>query len=102
MSFTLANTGRRSGAEVAQVYVGQPASAGEPPRQLKGYQKVSLEPGQSRTVTIALDPLAFAHWDTGRHRWAVSAGTYRVDVGGSSRDLPLTGSVAVPASTLGP
>jgi beta-glucosidase len=102
VSFTLTNTGKRGGAEVAQVYVGDPPSVGEPPRQLKGYRKVFLEPGESTRVTIPLDERAFAHWDDTRHGWAVTAGTYQVYVGGSSRDLPLQGQATLRASWLGP
>ncbi|MGZ4200987.1 MAG: beta-glucosidase [Thermoleophilaceae bacterium] len=101
-SFTLTNTGRRAGAEVVQLYVGDPASSAEPPKQLKGYRKVWLEPGQSARVTLPLDKRSFAHWDDARHGWSVSAGSYRVLVGGSSRDLPLQGSVSVGAAWLGP
>ena len=74
----------------------------EPPKQLKGYQQGGLEPGQSTRVTLPLDKRSFAHWDDARHGWSVTAGSYRVLVGGSSRDLPLQGSVSVGASWLGP
>jgi beta-glucosidase len=100
-SFTLTNTGRRAGAEVAQLYVADPQAAGEPPKQLKGYRKVSLGPGQSTQVSIPLDRRAFAHWQTARHGWVVTPGRYDVMVGGSSRDLPLHGAVQVPAADLG-
>jgi beta-glucosidase len=102
VSFTLANTGRRAGAEVAQVYVGDPASAGEPPQQLKAFQKVLLQPGQSQTVTVTLDPRAFAVWDTGRHAWVVPGGIYRILVGSSSRDIRLQGTANVARKVLGP
>jgi beta-glucosidase len=89
------NTGRRAGSEVVQVYVGHPGSSPvpEPPRQLGAFAKVTLAPGQSRHVVLHLDARAFAHWDTGTGGWAVTPGTYRISVGTSSRDLPLTGSV---------
>ncbi|HEU5038833.1 MAG TPA: glycoside hydrolase family 3 C-terminal domain-containing protein [Nocardioides sp.] len=84
--FTVRNTGDRRGAVVPQVYVSFPRSAGEPPKQLKGFDKVRLAPGRSRRVTIHLDRRAFAHWARG---WTVDPGSYRIAVGTSSRDLPL-------------
>src|SRR5439155_23865641 len=56
-----------------------------------------LQPGESARVTLPLDPRAFAHWDTGSHAWVVAPGTYGVFVGCSSRDLPLQGTVRLPA-----
>jgi beta-glucosidase len=102
VSFTVKNTGSRAGAEVTQVYVGYPSSVGEPPHQLRGYQKVFLNAGESKTVTITLAPQAFGYWDTSRNAWTVSAGSYQVLVGGSSRQLPLQGSVSLAAQRLGP
>jgi beta-glucosidase len=96
VSFTVANVGGRAGAEVAQLYVDDPAAAGEPPRQLKGYRRVFLRPGRSVRVTLVLGPDGFAHWDTASRTWAVSAGLYRILVGGSSRDIRLRGFVRQP------
>jgi beta-glucosidase len=93
VSFTITNTGRRLGAEVGQVYVGFPSSTGEPPRQLKAFRKVSLEPGESSTVTLDLPARAFSIWDTAKDRWVVRKGDYTIQVGGSSRDLPLRAKV---------
>jgi beta-glucosidase len=87
--FTVTNTGRRSGADVAQVYVGDPRSSGEPPEQLKGFARVFLRPGQSRSVTVSLPAVAFAHWDRRVHTWLVSRGRYTIAVGDSSAALPL-------------
>jgi beta-glucosidase len=92
------NTGARAGADVAQVYVGAPAGAGEPPRQLKGFQKVSLRPGQTRHLTFVLDRRAFSVWDVDAHAWTVVPGRHQVWVGDSSRDLPLQGAVDVRAT----
>jgi beta-glucosidase len=102
VSFTVTNTGRRAGADVAQVYVGDPASTGEPPRQLKGFRKVSLEPGRSTRVTIALPEVSFAYWNTGAGTWTVADGSYRIYVGDSSASLPLQTSIARGAATLRP
>jgi beta-glucosidase len=96
-TFTVTNTGSRPGAAVPQVYVGDPAAVGEPPKQLKGFRRVELTPGQSATLTIPLDGMSFAHWDTSKHAWAVSAGTYQVMVASSSRDIVGQGSVTLPA-----
>jgi len=99
VTFTVTNTGARAGAAVGQIYVGDPAAVGEPPEQLEAFRRVELNPGQSATVTIPLGARSFAHWDTSRHAWAVSAGTYQVMVGRSSRDIAGQGSVALPAET---
>ena len=92
VTFTLKNTGMRPGAEVAQVYVGDPPASGEPPKQLKGYRKVFLQPGESSHVTFTLDPRAFAYWNDG---WAVGSGTYTIFVGSSSRDIRLQGTIGL-------
>jgi beta-glucosidase len=86
VTFTVRNTGDRTGAAVPQVYVSFPRSAGEPPKQLKGFDKLTVDPGATRRVTIHLDRRAFAHWRAG---WVVTPGDYGVAVGSSSRDLPL-------------
>ena len=97
VSATLKNTGSRSGADVAQVYVSFPSSAGEPPKQLKGFQKVSLAAGQSQTVSFKLNASAFSYWDTTAHNWVVPQGTFQIAVGDSSRNLPLQGNYQVTA-----
>jgi beta-glucosidase len=91
VSFDVTNTGTRAGAEVAQVYVGQPATAGEPPKNLRGFAKVALNPGQTQRVTVTLDARSFQAWNNG---WQTSAGTHQILVGASSRDIRLTGSTA--------
>jgi beta-glucosidase len=88
----VANTGHRSGADVAQVYLGLPASAGDPARQLEAYQRVSLRPGRSATVTFRLRGLQLADFATGR--WQIPAGDYRVYVGDSSATTQLHAPVA--------
>jgi beta-glucosidase len=102
VTMTVTNTGTRAGAEVAQVYVAAPATAGEPPKQLKGYRKVFLKPGQAATVTVPLDSRAFAQWDTAKHTWLITPGTYQVLVGSSSRDIRMQSSLKLPAQTLAP
>jgi beta-glucosidase len=94
VSFTVRNTGKRLGAEVAQVYVGDPQSTGEPPRQLKGYERVVLRPGQTKTVTLTVDRQSFSHWDTTTSTWQVTPACYALMIGTSSVDLPLHADVS--------
>jgi beta-glucosidase len=94
---TVTNTGSRAGTDVAQLYVGDPASAGEPPHQLKGFQRVTLNPGASATVTFTVTAHDLASWDTTSNNWIASAGTYQIRVGDSSRTLPLTGTLSLSA-----
>jgi hypothetical protein len=89
------NTGSRAGAEVPQLYVGMPKSTGEPPKQLKGYSKVSLDRGASKTATFKLDRRSFSHWNTAAGGWVVTKGCYRIMVGSSSRDIAQQGVVSV-------
>jgi beta-glucosidase len=92
------NTGKRVGAEVVQVYVGQPKKNGEPPRQLRGFAKVELKPAETEHVILALDKGSFSIYDTVAHRWMFPEGTYQIMVGTSSRDLPLHSLIAVNAA----
>ena len=90
--------GSRAGTEVAQLYVGHPASDGEPPHQLKGFRRITLNPGQAGTVTFTVTAHDLAHWDTGSGNWIASAGGYQILVGDSSRNLPLTGNLNNPTT----
>ncbi|WP_433066081.1 glycoside hydrolase family 3 C-terminal domain-containing protein [Dactylosporangium sp. CS-033363] len=96
VAFDVTNTGQRAGSEVPQVYVGQPAAAGEPPRNLRGFTKVSLAAGQTQRVTVTLDARSFQTWGTA---WTTTAGTHQIAVGSSSRDLRLTGQVTIGTTT---
>ena len=89
VSYVLTNTGTRAGADVGQVYVGDPPSTGEPPQQLKGYAKTWLEPGQSRAVTITLPPSAFQYWNDNTNTWVTAPGVYTIRLGDSSVGQPL-------------
>jgi len=93
--FTLANAGARAGADVAQVYVGDPAAAGEPPEQLEGFDRIELARGRRVSATIALTRRAFEHWSVSNSRWTVSPGCYAIMVGGSAGNLPLRALVAL-------
>ncbi|EDQ89527.1 uncharacterized protein MONBRDRAFT_32335 [Monosiga brevicollis MX1] len=92
VSVTVTNTGSKAGAEVAQLYLGFPSSAGEPPRQLKGFEKVVLAPGAKTTVTFDLRPRDLSIWDVKQHAWSPVSGTFEVAVGASSRDIRQTSS----------
>ncbi len=92
----LRNTGRRTGAESAQVYVGElPTSVPTPPRQLAGFAKVTLDPGESERVTVTVSRRSLSYFDTGRSAWVTPGGRVPISVGSSSRDIRLTGAVTV-------
>ncbi len=98
VEFTVKNTGKVAGAEVGQVYLGIPV-AGQPPKRLVGFKKVTLQPGESQRVSIVIDPAATNHplavWDYCSGSFAVKPGDYTVYVGSSSEDTPLTATVTV-------
>ena len=99
VTVTVENTGDRAGDEVVQVYIAKPdAKIFRPAQELKGFLRVHLEAGESRTVTIPLDDKAFRYWNDPAGRWAVEGGSYEVRVGGSSADIQLTATVTVAAS----
>jgi beta-glucosidase len=98
VSVTVTNTGTTAGSHVVQVYVSDPvATIARPPRELKGFTKVALEPGASTRVTVDLDQRAFSFWLEPLHRWVVESGDFVVAVGNHSRDLPLTRTITVDA-----
>ncbi|WP_228564056.1 glycoside hydrolase family 3 C-terminal domain-containing protein [Catenulispora rubra] len=100
---TVTNTGSRAGADVAQLYVTDPAASGQPPRQLEGFARVDLRPGQSQTVSFPLTEQNLRYWTTGTNRWATSTGGYGIAVGDadSAAALPLAGTLSVTAAQLG-
>lgn len=93
VSLDVKNTGHRAGSEVVQIYVGDPASTGEPPKQLAGFQKVTLKAGQTKRVRIVLRARAFSYWDTARQSRVIANGDYRIMAASSSRDIRLEGMV---------
>jgi beta-glucosidase len=97
VEFAVRNTGRRAGAEIAQVYASLPPAAGEPPRRLVGWQKVTLAPGQARTVRLRLELRLLSIFNPDKEAWELVPGEYRVSVGGSSRDLLLSERLTLPA-----
>ena len=103
IGFDLTNTGSTAGAEVPQLYLGFPAAASEPPKLLKGFQRISLSTGQTQHVTYNLTWEDLANWDATARGWIVTPGVFQVLVGASSRDIRLTGSFtvsAIPSSDL--
>ncbi|RAJ42709.1 beta-glucosidase [Kitasatospora sp. SolWspMP-SS2h] len=98
---TVTNTGTRAGADVAQLYVKAPASAGEPSRQLKGFVRVDLQPGASKQVSFPLGLRDLSYWSTAAGRWTADTGTYGVLVGDTSDGPQLTGSLNVTSTATG-
>jgi beta-glucosidase len=89
VGFTVGNTSRRSGSEIAEVYLTFPRGAGEPPKRLIGWVRVDLAAGQSRRVLLQVQPLYLSTFDTRLNRWREYPGRYTVLVGPSSATLPL-------------
>jgi beta-glucosidase len=93
-TFTIKNVGSVEGREVAQVYVSDPESSlPRPKKELHGFVKVLLKPGESKTVSVELDRYALSFFDERKGTWVVEAGVFEVAVGASSVDLPLRGKV---------
>jgi beta-glucosidase len=87
VSLVVENTGAVAGAEVVQLYVAPPGKAvPRPPKELKAFARVELEPGEKKTVSMALDRQSLSYWDTENGRWTVEPGEHQVLVGASSRD----------------
>jgi beta-glucosidase len=94
ISFDVTNTGNRPGTEVAEVYVGEPQTkVPRPVRELKGFSKVALMPGETRHLEVTLDQRAFSYYDATAHRWTADAGQFDVSVGRSDAQIELTGKV---------
>jgi beta-glucosidase len=95
VSFTVANTGNRAGAEVAEVYASLPAAAAEPPKRLVGWSKIKLSAGESKEVSVEVDPKYLSIFNVEQDAWQLIPGEYGFMVGGSSQDLPLKESVSL-------
>ncbi|WP_162601545.1 glycoside hydrolase family 3 C-terminal domain-containing protein [Occallatibacter savannae] len=93
LSVAVTNTGARKGSEVVQVYVTEPDHASEPPLQLKGFEKLSLSPGERKTVNIEVPLNRLSVWSDEEHGWKLWSGTYKFAVGTSSRKLLLESSL---------
>ena len=93
---TVTNTGSRAGKTVVQLYVGDPVSSVfRPVRELKGFEKVELQPGESKEVTFTLGKRAFAYWNTQLHDWYVESGDFTIEIGQSSRRIEVSAVVQV-------
>ncbi len=96
-SVTVTNTGTRAGKHVVQLYIAPPeGKVPRPRRELRAFEKVSLEPGESTRVTFALDARAFAHWDTRTSGWLIEGGEYLVEIADSATEVALTATVRLP------
>jgi beta-glucosidase len=96
VSFDVTNTGTVAGAEVAQLYVSDPsAKATRPERELKGFEKVRLAPGETKHITLNLDARAFSYWDNAAHKWTIDPGKFVVRVGDSSENTPLHADITL-------
>jgi beta-glucosidase len=96
VSFDVTNTGTRAGADVAQVYVAEDhPTVPRPPQELKGFSRVVLDPGQTRHVTVPLDPRSFTWFDEKAAAWRASAGSFTVHVRRSSEDRQLEGKIVL-------
>jgi beta-glucosidase len=94
VSFDVTNTGSVAGAEVAQLYVSDPsAHIDRPERELKGFAKVRLAPGQTQHETITLDARAFSYWDEAAHKWTIDPGKFVIRIGDSSENTPLSADI---------
>jgi beta-glucosidase len=103
LTVKVTNTGKRAGDEVVEIYVSPPKeSVPRPPRELKGFARVSLSPGESKEVSASLEPRSFAYWDSRGKDWAVEGGSYEVLVGASSRDIRAKQTLDMGARVLPP
>jgi beta-glucosidase len=93
VTFTVRNTGKRAGAEIAQVYAGLPAAAQEPPKRLVAWERIPLGAGESKTVTLKIEPKFLSIFNEQKDGWEFLPGEYKIFVGGSSRSTPLTATV---------
>lgn len=96
VSFKLANTGKMAGSEIAQVYATLPSTSGEPFKRLVGWQRVPLAPGESKTVTIALNPLTLSIFDPEGGKWKLLSGDYSLTVGSASDSTNLETRISIP------
>ena len=96
MQFEVTNTGSRESAEVAQVYIGdRHSSVPRPVKELKGFARVSLNPGETKQVNVKVDRRAFSYYDVKKHDWTMEPGNFDVFVGRSSAQIELTGKVTI-------
>jgi beta-glucosidase len=98
VSFDVTNTGTRAGADVAQVYVSEPhAKVPRPAKELKGFARINLKPGETKTATVTLDGRAFSYYDGDAKKWRADPGEFQILVGRSSQDIQLHTGVTLSA-----
>jgi len=96
LTFDVTNTGARAGADIAEIFVGDHhAPVPRPVKELKGFAKVNLAPGETKTVTVKLDRRAFSYFDVNQHAWTLAPGDFDLFVARSAADIELTGKVAL-------
>jgi beta-glucosidase len=95
VSFTVKNTGQRAGTDIAQVYAKLPQGVDESYKRLAGWKRVTLAPGESQAVTVAIDPRVMQTFNEVNNGWSLMPGEYSVFVGPSSDSTPLTGNLQV-------
>ena len=98
---TVSNTGKRTGAEVVQIYATLPAAAGEPFQRLVGFDKVRLGAGESKVIAVSVDPKFLSIFNVAKDAWELLPGDYTIHAGPSSRDLPLTATLRIPPANRG-
>jgi beta-glucosidase len=102
-SFSIKNTGARAGAEIAQLYISMPGSAlFRPDKELKGFTKVAIAPGETQKVFIPFDERTFRVWNADSSKWAVEDGVYKVHIGASIKDIRLSGEISVSGEKIAP
>jgi beta-glucosidase len=95
VTFKVKNTGSHAGSEIAQIYASLPASTNEPPKRLVGWSRVKLNPGESKDVTVDVEPLFLSVFNVDQHAWQQVAGDYTFMAGGSSQSLPLKATASL-------
>jgi beta-glucosidase len=96
VAFDVTNSGSVAGAEVAQLYVSDPsAKTDRPERELKGFAKVNLAPGETKHVTLSLDARAFSYWSESKKGWTIDPGKFVVRVGNASDNTPLSADLTI-------
>jgi beta-glucosidase len=95
VSFKVKNSGKRAGTEIAEIYAELPDKADEPFKRLVGWQRVELGPGESKTVSVTVDPQMLSIFDETSNSWQLLKGKYRITAGSSSEDAPLKGTIEV-------
>jgi beta-glucosidase len=98
-TFTVTNTGDRAGADVPQLYLTD--AAGDARMRLLGFERVELQPGESRPVTLTADRRLLARFDDAAGQWQIAAGTYRVALGRSADEFELTGETTLSEGRFG-